>query len=108
MKQDGLAYPFLFLPIYLSLDPTTGGAIKDFITIAILYSVVLGVLIGAFLGYIFGKLMRLMERKGFIGPESYVVQFVALAVFIEGIVTLMGSDDLLACFAAGEFVEKFI
>lgn len=34
------------------------------------------------------------------------VQFVSLAVFIEGIVTLMVSDDLLACFAAGS--KKFV
>lgn len=45
-----------------------------------------------------------MEKIGYIGPESYVVQLVALAIFVEGIVTLLGNDDLLACFAAGSWV----
>ncbi|KAF8309346.1 hypothetical protein DL93DRAFT_2063063 [Clavulina sp. PMI_390] len=103
--NDGLAYPFLFLPLYLSLDKTTGEAIQDFFTTAILYSVVLGVLVGAIFGLISSRLMRLMQRKGFIGSESYVVQLVALVLFIEGVVTLMGSDDLLACFAAGSAVS---
>lgn len=77
---------------------------KDFVGTAIFYQVVLGVVSGSVLGYIFSKTMRFMERKGFIGTDSYVVQFVAMVVFIEGIVTMMGSDDLLACFAAGGFV----
>ncbi|KAF8309345.1 hypothetical protein DL93DRAFT_1767443 [Clavulina sp. PMI_390] len=100
-SNDGLAYPFLFFSLYLSLDKTTGEAVKEFVTTAVLYSVVLGVLVGIILGLILSRLMRLMQRRGFIGSESYVVQFVALVLFIEGVVTLMGSDDLLACFAAG-------
>lgn len=75
---------------------------KDFFLTAILYQVVLGVVVGAVLGYGFSKVIRFMERRGFVGPESYLVQFVAMVLFIEGIVTLMGSDDLLACFAAGK------
>jgi NhaP-type Na+/H+ or K+/H+ antiporter len=84
------------------LDDTTSESIKDFITVAVLYEVVLGILVGAVLGYVFAKVMHFMEKQGFIGPDSYVVQFVAMTVFIEGIVTLMGNDDLLASFAAGE------
>ena len=87
------------------LDKTTAESIKDFVAVAILYEVVLGTLIGAVLGYLFAKVMRIMERRGFIGPDSYVVQFVALALFVEGIVTLIGCDDLLASFAAGELAR---
>lgn len=100
--QDGLAYPFLFLPLYLILDDTVGGAVKDFILTAVLYQVILGVVVGAVIGHVFAKLMRFMESQKFVGHESYLVQFVATVLFIEGVVTLMGSDDLLACFAAGE------
>ena len=84
------------------LDETTAESLKNFITVAILYEVVLGTLIGAAFGIIFARLMRILEKHGFIGPDSYVVQFVAMVVFIEGIVTLLGNDDLLACFAAGK------
>lgn len=61
----------------------------------------LGILVGGTLGYAFSKLMRYLQTKRFIGEESFVVQFVALVLFIEGVVSLMGSDDLLASFAAG-------
>lgn len=53
--------------------------------------------------------MKRMERMGFIRTDSYAVQFVSLALFTIGIVTLLGSDDLLAAFAAGEgFLRPFM
>ena len=52
-------------------------------------------------GLMFSHLMRFSHKKGFIDRESYVAQFLALAIFIAGIVSTLGSDDLLAAFAAG-------
>lgn len=45
--------------------------------------------------------MKISYRKGFIDRESYVAQYLALALFTIGIVSTLGSDDLLAAFAAG-------
>ncbi len=84
------------------MDKTTDQAIKDFISIAILYQVVFGIAIGSALGYSFSIAMKYMERKQYIGRDSYVIQFVSLAMFTIGVVTLIGSDDLLAAFAAGK------
>lgn len=78
---------------------------KDFVGLAIFYQVCLGIVVGAVLGYVFSKVMRFMERKGFLGTESYVIQFVSMVLLVEGLVTLMGSDDLLACFAAGSAIS---
>ena len=100
--QDGLAYPFLWLPLYLTLDKTTGEAINHFITIAFLYQVMLGIGVGLVLGFSFSAVMKYLESKRYIGRDSYVIQFVSLATFTIGVVTLMGSDDLLAAFAAGK------
>lgn len=72
-----------------------------FFGIACAYQVLLGCTIGAILGYIFRKLMRYSEKLGYIGPESYATQFVSLALLSIGVTTLLGSDDLLAAFAAG-------
>jgi hypothetical protein len=52
-------------------------------------------------GLAFSWLMKISHRKGFIDRESYVAQYLALAVFITGLVSTLGSDDLLAAFAAG-------
>ena len=53
------------------------------------------------LGLGFSKLMKLAHRQGFIDRESYVAQYLALAIFTTGVVSTIGSDDLLAAFAAG-------
>ena len=46
--------------------------------------------------------MKQARRLGFIDQESYVAQYLALAIFSIGVVSTIGSDDLLAAFAAGE------
>ena len=47
--------------------------------------------------------MKFSHRKGFIDRESYVAQYLALALFTIGVTRTLGSDDLLAAFAAGTF-----
>jgi sodium/hydrogen antiporter len=49
----------------------------------------------------FSYLMKISHKNGFLNRESYVAQYIALAIFITGIVSTLGSDDLLAAFAAG-------
>ena len=65
--------------------------------------VLLGTVMGALLGWTFSKFMKYAHRQGWIDRESYVAQYLALAVFITGLVSTIGSDDLLAAFAAGEW-----
>ncbi len=63
--------------------------------------VVLGIVIGATLGWLFSKSMKYLYALQWLNEESYVEQYLALAVFTEGLVNTIGSDDLLASFAAG-------
>jgi sodium/hydrogen antiporter len=49
--------------------------------------------------------MKYTHKKGFIDRESYVSQYLALALFVTGVASTIGSDDLLAAFAAGEFMS---
>lgn len=46
--------------------------------------------------------MKFASRKGFIDRESYVAQYIALSLMSIGLTGLLGSDDLLAAFAAGQ------
>jgi NhaP-type Na+/H+ or K+/H+ antiporter len=103
--NDGLAYPFLSLALYLTLDKTEGVAFTHWIVIGWLYEVILGIIMGAILGLMFSHLMKFSHRRGFIDRESYVAQYLALAVFITGVVSTIGSDDLLAAFAAGSAIS---
>lgn len=45
--------------------------------------------------------MRFSERKKLVDRESFVAQYVALAIASMGVNVLLGSDDLLAAFACG-------
>ncbi|KAG6830625.1 hypothetical protein H0H92_015717 [Tricholoma furcatifolium] len=101
--NDGLAYPFLTISLYLTLDRTREEAITHWVLIGCLYQVTMGTLIGAILGLIFSNLMKFSYRHGFLDRESYITQYLAFSIFTAGFVSTIGSDDLLAAFAAGKF-----
>ena len=48
--------------------------------------------------------MRYAQIKGFLDRESFVAQYIALALFTVGATNSLGNDDLLAAFAAGVLV----
>ncbi|KAF7297786.1 Na-H-Exchanger domain-containing protein [Mycena kentingensis (nom. inval.)] len=99
--NDGAAFPFLFLALYLMMDDSTGEAIKDWFLKLWLYQIILGVIIGSFIGWGFRHLMKFSERHSLIDRHSYVAQYVSLALLTGGLTTLIGSDDLLSAFACG-------
>ncbi|KAI0051221.1 hypothetical protein FA95DRAFT_1554803 [Auriscalpium vulgare] len=104
-SNDGLAYPFLSISIYLTTEATRREAIGKWFLVGWLYEVVLGIVLGALLGLAFSNIMKYTQRKGYIDRESYVAQYLALAVFTIGITSTLGSDDLLAAFAAGSAIS---
>jgi NhaP-type Na+/H+ or K+/H+ antiporter len=116
-SNDSAASVFLFFALYLTLDHTTGSAIKDWLlflwlcacalpplstTINIRCSdqIVLSVIWGSLLGFSIRHLMKFCERKDLIDRESYVAQYISLALLTVGTSTLLGADDL-ASFACG-------
>ncbi|KAI0351031.1 hypothetical protein OH77DRAFT_1430241 [Trametes cingulata] len=103
--NDGLAYPFLSISVYLTVESSRRVAIGEWFLVGWLYQVILGTVIGAVLGVAFSHLMKYSHRKGFIDRESYVAQYLALALFTIGITRTLGSDDLLAAFAAGSAIS---
>jgi NhaP-type Na+/H+ or K+/H+ antiporter len=100
--NDGAAFPFLFIALYLIIDsPHTGAAIQEWFITLWLYEVILGCVIGALIGFAFRHLMKFCQRHNLIDRHSYVAQYISLALFTIGATTLIGSDDLLAAFACG-------
>jgi NhaP-type Na+/H+ or K+/H+ antiporter len=63
--------------------------------------VVLSVIWGSMLGFGFRHLMRFCEKKDLIDRQSYVAQYLSLALLTVGTTTLLGSDDILASFVCG-------
>ncbi|KAK7677743.1 hypothetical protein QCA50_019295 [Cerrena zonata] len=99
--NDGAAYPFLFIALYLIIDRNTGNAISDWFLLLWLYQVILGIVMGAIIGIGFRHLMKFCERKDLIDRQSYVAQYVSLAMLTIGSCSLLGTDDLLAAFSCG-------
>lgn len=63
-SNDGMAFPFLYLALYIILDGYSARrAIKDWILIAVLYEVLMGTVIGALIGTGFRKGIKFAERR---------------------------------------------
>ncbi|KAH0827507.1 Sodium/hydrogen exchanger family-domain-containing protein [Lanmaoa asiatica] len=103
--NDGLAYPFLALAIYLTVETSTRVAIGKWFYIGWLCELVHSILAYFFTGLLFSKLMKFTHRKGFIDRESYIAQYLALSIFTIGVASSLGVDDLLAAFAAGSAIS---
>lgn len=52
-------------------------------------------------GYGFRKLLNFSHNRGLADRESFIIQYLALALFTIGVASSLGMDDLLAAFAAG-------
>ncbi len=63
--------------------------------------IVLSVIWGSMLGYSFRHLMKFCERKDLIDRQSYVAQYISLALLTVGTTTLLGTEVLLASFTCG-------
>ncbi|ORX36017.1 Sodium/hydrogen exchanger family-domain-containing protein [Kockovaella imperatae] len=106
--NDGLGYPFLYIPLYLILihersHPwhTVGGAVLEWFYNIVLYEIVLSCIIGAIIGYVARKVLRFSEERHLIDHESFLAFGIALTFFTLGVVGILGSDDILCCFVVG-------
>ena len=118
--NDGLGYPFLFLALYLLKYVSGGGSgsgssnVSDAVhggsagtAIGLWfgetwgYQILLGTAYGAVVGYLAKELLHWAEERGYVDRESFLVFAITLALFITGTCGMIGSDDVLACFVAG-------
>jgi len=82
--NDGAAFPFLYIALYLTLDASPGHAVGEWFYITWLYEVALGITLGTLLGIAARKMMKFCEQKRLIDRQSYVAQYVSLAVLAIG------------------------
>ncbi len=108
--NDGLGYPFLFFPLYIikyvgSEGTGHAGGVKlamgDWFGETWGYTILLSVVYGAIVGWIAKELLQWAQEKKFVDRESFLVFAISLALFIIGSCGMIGTDDVLACFVAG-------
>lgn len=78
-----------------------GEAIGQWIGRVILYQIVLSIIVGVIVGVIGRIALKYATLKGWIDKESFLAYSIGLALFIMGTLSIAGSDDILACFIAG-------
>lgn len=108
--NDGLGYPFLFFSLYLIKYVGSGGAgqpggvrlaMGDWFGETWGYTILLSVVYGATVGWIAKELLQWAQKRKFVDRESFLVFAITLALFIVGTCGMIGTDDVLACFIAG-------
>ena len=108
--NDGLGYPFLFFALYLIKYIGDGGVAEEGGARVAMglwfgetwgYTILLSIVYGAVVGWIAKELLHWAEERKFVDRESFLVFAISLALFIVGTCGMIGSDDVLACFIAG-------
>lgn len=99
--NDGMGFPFLFLAVYLLSEETVGEAIGKWFYLTWLFQIALSCVIGLVVGYVARKILQWSERRHYIDKPSFLCFAIALALFLMSMTGFTGSDDLLACFVAG-------
>lgn len=84
--NDGLGYPFLFLPLYLiqhsgaGSDHSAVNAMGAWFGETWGYTILLSVVYGATVGYIAKELLHWAEERHYVDRESFLVFAITLAV----------------------------
>ncbi|KAK5070807.1 hypothetical protein LTS08_000454 [Lithohypha guttulata] len=105
--NDGLGYPFLFLALYIIRYNGRDGFQGVGHGIGLWfgenwgYTIILSVAYGAIAGWLAKEALHYAEQHKFVDKESFLVFAIALALLITGTCGMIGSDDVLACFVAG-------
>ncbi|KAJ4349575.1 uncharacterized protein N0V89_008191 [Didymosphaeria variabile] len=76
-------------------------AFEQWIVEGWLYIIVMSVVIGIIIGYGSMYAIRFALRRRWIDSESFLLWPMAIGLFTIGVCGLLGTDDLLACFVAG-------
>ncbi len=105
--NDGLAYPLVLLPVLVLTQPDAA-AWATWATRVLLWEVGAALGLGLAIGWAAGKALEWAEAHDLIERPSYLAFTLALALFTLGAVKLLGSDGILAVFAAGLALDTVV
>ncbi|KAH6636448.1 Cation/H+ exchanger [Chaetomium tenue] len=82
-----------------------GVAMQNWFVETWLYIVLMSVVIGALVGGVSMFALRFALRKKWVDSESYLLYPTAIGLWLVGVCGMLGTDDLLACFVAGNVMN---
>ncbi|CAI5517067.1 unnamed protein product [Closterium sp. Naga37s-1] len=98
--NDGMALPYVSLPIALLLQPTLKLALTNWLAVSCAYQVGLAIAAGMLYGLIARGLLLLGDRYGLIDEPSFLAHIIGLALGALGLVRAVGASGVLAVFVA--------
>lgn len=99
--NDGLAYLIVLLPILLLTIAPPSAAWERWVWEVLIVGVLSAIVIGAVIGFLVAKALHRADLAGWVEQHSLLGLSVALSVFVVTAAKLLGSDGILAAFAAG-------
>jgi NhaP-type Na+/H+ or K+/H+ antiporter len=104
--NDGLAFPFVFLGVYVATHHGTGW-LGEWLAADVLYGVAAGVVIGAGLGHLIAASIVWLRDRELLAPVLDGWVAVGAVLLVYGLGEVIGGYGFLAVFAAGVAFRRY-
>ena len=104
--NDGLAFPFVFLGIFVAAE---GGSawLAEWILADVIYAIAVGVVVGAVAGRAVAQLVSWLHERQILSQALDGWIAIATVVLVYGLVETMGAYGFLAAFTGGLAFRRF-
>ncbi|SHN22921.1 NhaP-type Na+/H+ or K+/H+ antiporter [Cyclobacterium lianum] len=105
--NDGLAMPFVMLPILL-FQQSSGSAWTEWLFNTLLWESIGAIVIGALVGVGAGNLLKFSYKRKLLTAKAFLMFSVALAFFVLAGLELVNANGIIGVFAAGLGLNKVL
>ncbi|GJP49400.1 hypothetical protein CLOM_g8615 [Closterium sp. NIES-68] len=98
--NDGMALPYVMLPITLILQPSLPHALTHWLAVGCAYQVGVAIAAGMVYGLVARGLLYVGDKYGLIDEPSFLAHIIGLALGALGLVRAIGASGVLAVFVA--------
>lgn len=104
--NDGLAFPFVFLGLYLASESGSGWVV-EWLLADLLYAVTLGLATGVLAGRAVAALVSRLHGRGLLSPAHDGWLAIATVLAVYGLTEALGAYGFLAAFASGLAFRRY-
>lgn len=104
--NDGLAFPFVFLGVFVAGQGGTGW-VAEWLAADVLYAIVVGLLVGAAGGRAIAALVHRLRERGLLVKDFDGWLAIATLLAVYGITEVIGAYGFMAAFAGGLSFRRY-